>query len=154
MPHLTDTVLPPQDIMLEVRKFISGTARTSQSSNTLELTRTALGLLKNVPATREAVLEYFCSVFFAAVKKHVRQIEVSYFFFTFQFVFFSIINFIQFRILQTRQNVPISEENIISEIHLVLSSFINGSPEAWAPIISAWSLDLLGEPSVKKHHLY
>ncbi|XP_008210247.1 integrator complex subunit 5 [Nasonia vitripennis] len=123
MLHLTDTVLPPQDIMLEVRKFISiTTARNSQSSNTLEVTRTALGLLKNVPATREAVLEYFCSVFFAAVNKHMRQIEM-------------------------RQNVPISEENIISEIHLVLSSFINGNPEAWAPIISAWSLDLLGKLS-------
>jgi hypothetical protein len=75
MPHLTDS-LPPQDIMVEVRKFICGTARPTQSSNTLELTRTALNLLKNVPATREAVLEYFCSVFFVAVTKYMRQIEV------------------------------------------------------------------------------
>ncbi|XP_058797109.1 integrator complex subunit 5 [Phymastichus coffea] len=121
MPHLMDS-LPPQDIMIEVRKFISATARSSQSSNTLELTRTALSLLKNVSATREAVLEHFCTVFSVAVTKFVRQIE-------------------------TRQNVPIPEENIIAEIHTVLSSFINNNPEAWAPIISAWSLELLGNIS-------
>lgn len=124
MPHITDR-LQPQDIMLEVRKFIYGTLKspqTSSSSSTLDLTRTALGLLKNVPATREAVLEYFCSVFYVAVTKYVRQIE-------------------------TRQKVHIGEESTIVEIHTVLSSFINSNPEAWAPIISAWSLDLLGKLS-------
>ncbi|KAJ8666827.1 hypothetical protein QAD02_008489 [Eretmocerus hayati] len=114
--------LPPADIMLEVRKFISGTSRNSHTTNTLELTRTALSLLQHVPATREAVLEHFCSVFFTAVTKHVRQIE-------------------------TRQIGPINEENIISEIHLVLSSFVSSHPNAWAPLISAWSLDLLGKLS-------
>lgn len=121
MPHITDS-LQPQDIMLEVRKFIHGTVKSPQNTNTLELTRTALGLLKNVPATREAVLEYFCSVFYVAVTKYVRQLE-------------------------TRQMMHISEESTIAEIHTVLSSFINCNPEAWAPIISAWSLDLLGKLS-------
>ncbi|XP_072762301.1 integrator complex subunit 5 [Anoplolepis gracilipes] len=115
--------LSPQDILAEVRKFISGAvSRPSHSANTQDVTRTALFLLKNVPAARDAVLEYFCNVFFAAVSKYVRQIE-------------------------TNQNVPIAEESIIAEIHTVLSSFINGNPEAWAPIISAWSLDLLGKVS-------
>ncbi|CAL1679213.1 unnamed protein product [Lasius platythorax] len=122
MLHNT-TSLSPQDILAEVRKFISGAvSRPSHSANTQDVTRTALFLLKNVPAARDAVLEYFCSVFFAAVSKYVRQIE-------------------------TNQNLPIPEESIIAEIHAVLSSFINGNPEAWAPIISAWSLDLLGKVS-------
>lgn len=47
-------------------------------------------------------------------------------------------------ILQNSQNLPIPEENTIVEIHSVLSSFISSNAEAWAPIISAWSLDLLG----------
>lgn len=68
--------LSPQDILNEVRKFISGVIRPSHSTNTQEVTRTALSLLKNVPATRDAVLEYFCNVFFVAVTKYVRQIEV------------------------------------------------------------------------------
>lgn len=75
MLHNTAT-LSPQDILAEVRKFISGAARSSHSTNTQDVTRTGLFLLKNVPATRDAVLEYFCNVFFVAVTKYVRQIEV------------------------------------------------------------------------------
>lgn len=120
MLHLMDS-LPPKDIMVEVKKFLSSTSKSPQNLNTIELTRTALRLLNNVPATREAVLEHFCSVFFAAVSKHVRQLEA-------------------------RQNLPI-EENVITEIHLVLSSFISQNSDAWAPIISTWSLKLLGELS-------
>lgn len=46
---------------------------------------------------------------------------------------------------------PVSEydEAIITEIHLVLCSFVTGNAEAWAPIISTWSLELLGEISTK-----
>lgn len=113
--------LPPKDIMVEVKKFLSSISKTSQNLNTIELTRTALKLLNNVPATREAVLEHFCSVFFAVVSKHVRQLEA-------------------------RPNIQI-EENVITEIHVVLSSFISQNPDAWAPIISNWSLKLLGELS-------
>jgi len=75
MLHNT-TTLSPQDILTEVRKFISGAIRPSHSTNTQDVTRTALFLLKNVPAARDAVLEYFCNVFFVAVTKYVRQIEV------------------------------------------------------------------------------
>ncbi|KAG5330161.1 INT5 protein, partial [Acromyrmex heyeri] len=121
MLHNTAT-LSPQDILTEVRKFISGAIRPAHSTNTQDVTRTALSLLKNVPAAREAVLEYFCNVFFVAVTKYVRQIE-------------------------SNQNISIPEESIIAEIHAILSNFVNGNPEAWAPIISAWSLDLLGKLS-------
>lgn len=76
MPHSTE-VLSPQDLLAEVRKFISGAARSSHGSNTLDLARTALSLLQNLPAARDAVLEYFCTVFSVCVSKHVRQIEVS-----------------------------------------------------------------------------
>ncbi|XP_035740370.1 integrator complex subunit 5-like [Vespa mandarinia] len=121
MLHLTNT-LSPQDILAEVRKFISSAVRPSHNTNTLDVTRTALFLLKNLPAARDAVLEYFCNVFCIAVTKYVRQIE-------------------------TNQSVVISEEGIIVEIYTVLSNFIHGNPEAWAPIISAWSLELLGKLS-------
>lgn len=76
MLHSTG-VLSPQDILVEVRKFISGAVRPSHSTSTLDVTRTALTLLRNVPAARDAVLEYFCNVFFIAVTKYVRQLEVS-----------------------------------------------------------------------------
>lgn len=76
MLHSAGT-LSPQDILSEVRKFISGAVRPTHNTSTLDVTRTALFLLRNVPAARDAVLEYFCNVFFVAVTKHVRQIEVS-----------------------------------------------------------------------------
>lgn len=37
----------------------------------------------------------------------------------------------------------------MTEIHTVLSSFVKNSAEAWAPIISTWSLELLGEISTR-----
>lgn len=69
--------LSPQDILTEVRKFISGAVRPTHNTSTLDVTRTALYLLQNVPAARDAILEYFCNVFFIAVTKHFRQIEVN-----------------------------------------------------------------------------
>lgn len=41
------------------------------------------------------------------------------------------------------------DDAIITEIHTVLCSFISANAEAWAPIISTWSLELLGEISTK-----
>ncbi|XP_046419986.1 integrator complex subunit 5 isoform X1 [Neodiprion fabricii] len=121
MQQSTD-ILSPQDLLAEVRKFISGAVRNTHGTNTLELARTALSLLRNLPAARDAVLEYFCTVFSVCVSKHVRQIEKN-------------------------QNQPIHEETTIAEIHNVLCAFVNANPEAWAPIISAWSLELLGKLS-------
>lgn len=39
------------------------------------------------------------------------------------------------------------EDAVVSEIHSVLCNFVTSSPEAWAPIISSWSLQLLGQVS-------
>jgi len=36
------------------------------------------------------------------------------------------------------------EDATIVEIHVVLCNFVSSNPKAWAPIISTWSLELLG----------
>ena len=41
------------------------------------------------------------------------------------------------------------EELLIEELQKVLAGFIEANPEAWAPIVSAWSLDNLGRMSSK-----
>lgn len=46
-------------------------------------------------------------------------------------------------------SIPESDEVVVSDIHMVLVSFINENPVAWAPTISTWSLELLGETSSK-----
>lgn len=45
--------------------------------------------------------------------------------------------------------IPESDEVVVSDIHMVLVAFINENPVTWAPTISTWSLELLGETSSK-----
>lgn len=68
--------VPPQDLMSDLRTFVAGATRPVKT-NPLELARTALSVLKTLPAARDAVLEYFCTLFNSAVSKYVTQIEVS-----------------------------------------------------------------------------
>ncbi|CAG9762733.1 unnamed protein product [Ceutorhynchus assimilis] len=44
---------------------------------------------------------------------------------------------------------PEMDELIVSEIHMALNASISENSMAWAPIISTWSLELLGEISTK-----
>lgn len=67
--------LPQQDLSNELKSFISGTRKFSRH-NSLELTKTALVLLKKLPACRGAVFEYFCKVFDAAASNYIESIEV------------------------------------------------------------------------------
>lgn len=65
-----------QDITDELHSFIAGTTTRSIKSNPLDLTKTAVSLLKTLPATREAVFEYFCTVFDSATQNYITRIEV------------------------------------------------------------------------------
>ncbi|XP_069703249.1 integrator complex subunit 5 isoform X2 [Periplaneta americana] len=119
--------VPPQDLMSDLRTFVAGATRPVKT-NPLELARTALSILKTLPAARDAVLEYFCTLFDSAVSKYVTQIETD---------------------ICLNSGSPSSghEDATIVEIHVVLCSFVSSNPKAWAPIISTWSLELLGELS-------
>lgn len=66
-----------QDLLMAIRTFISG-ATGSRKTNPLELTRIALDLLKRLPSARDAVLEYFCSVFDKSVSDYLAQTEVLF----------------------------------------------------------------------------
>lgn len=45
--------------------------------------------------------------------------------------------------------IPENDDAVVTEIHTILCSFVSSNAEAWAPIISTWSLELLGEISTK-----
>lgn len=47
--------------------------------------------------------------------------------------------------LKDEVSFSVQEEATIAEVHNVLCDFVSSSPEAWAPIISKWSLQLLGK---------
>ncbi|GFG34362.1 hypothetical protein Cfor_08970 [Coptotermes formosanus] len=119
--------VPPQDLMTELRTFVAGATRPVKT-NPLELARTALSILKTLPAARDAVLEYFCTLFDSAVSKYVTQIEND-------------------MCLNSGSSASGHEDATIIEIHVVLCNFVSSNPKAWAPIISTWSLELLGELS-------
>ncbi|KAL3269330.1 hypothetical protein HHI36_008402 [Cryptolaemus montrouzieri] len=118
-----------QDLMSDLHNFLSNAQKLEQC-NIVELTKVALNLLKMLPSTRYAVFEYFSKIFTLASLRYIEGIENE---------------------IKTGQ-IPVpseTDEAIVSEIHSVLIGLINDIPEAWAPIISTWSLELLGEISTK-----
>lgn len=58
----------------DLNNFIYGVSRRS-AQNAPELTKTGVNLLKNFPAARDAVLEYFAMVFHDAVNMSINQSE-------------------------------------------------------------------------------
>jgi integrator complex subunit 5 len=120
---------PQQDLINELHTFIKGALKLERC-NPLDLTKTALRLLKNIPAARAALFEYFSNVFGEAASYYIQAIETE---------------------IKTGELPTTSEtdEAVVSEIHLVLIGFVADNATAWAPIVSTWSLDLLGEISTK-----
>ncbi|XP_030761620.1 integrator complex subunit 5 [Sitophilus oryzae] len=121
--------LPQQNLLNELNVFITGTSKSSKIK-TVELTKTALLLLRKLPACRGAVFNYFCKVFDTASANYIQGIETE---------------------IKTGKlpNLPETDELVISEIHLTLVSLISENSIAWAPTICTWSLELLGEISTK-----
>uniref|UniRef100_A0A0C9QQX7 INTS5 protein n=2 Tax=Fopius arisanus TaxID=64838 RepID=A0A0C9QQX7_9HYME len=121
-----EELLTPEQILVEVRKFIPESVKKCQHTNVYKVTKGALTLLRNLPGAREAVLEYLRKVFFFAVNRQNRHMEIY-------------------------PPQPLGDEptmNVtVPEIHGVLSEIVEESPAAWAPLVATWSLDLLGKLS-------
>ncbi|KAI5744171.1 hypothetical protein M8J77_026364 [Diaphorina citri] len=111
-----------RDIQQELLKFIGGASK--YRSNPLELTKTALYLLKSLPSARDAVLEFFNKMFDWSLERHIAQSRGG-------------------------ANNEDFNDLILTEIQNALCSFVSSNPEPWAPIISSWCLALLGQLSSK-----
>lgn len=75
------------DLMKDLRAFIVGAARKTPKGHVdIGLARVALSILKTLPASREAVLEYFCSLFDKVVGRYTDNAKVKTF--NFQHFFF------------------------------------------------------------------
>lgn len=66
-----------QEILSELRTFISGTTRPTDT-NHRNLVRTAVSLMKTLPAARDALLEYYGTVFHHYITKYLSLLEVTY----------------------------------------------------------------------------
>ncbi|XP_014227503.1 integrator complex subunit 5 [Trichogramma pretiosum] len=90
----------------------------SNQSRTMDNIKVSVHLIQNVPATKEAVLEYFHSIFYAGIKCMITDNK-------------------------KKQVIFVMEESIM-EIYKILSKFINENPKPWSSMISSWAFDLLG----------
>jgi len=126
--------LSSSEVLTDLRNFLGGLSggppknRNTESENLTEVVKTATNLLKNFPASREAVLFYFCQVIDDSIKLHLL-------------------------VQAQNQNEPSNKKrleeklDVVNLIHEALSSLIKWNPKGWAPIISNWSLRLLGQMS-------
>ncbi|KAI1898664.1 hypothetical protein AGOR_G00074710 [Albula goreensis] len=127
-PHNT---MSPQELALEIKAFISGVDQTQGRKLSIrDHARCAVRLLRTVPACRGAALE------------HLRGVYDEY-----------VVTFLQDLEGEGDNGVSSSGtsglEDVIQEIHTVLSEFIRLNPKAWAPLVSTWAVDLLGQLSSK-----
>lgn len=118
-----------QDLVAELRQFIAG-ATFSIQCPPLELLKTAIYLLKNLPASRDAVLQYFSYIFESVVDHYVLRLGND-------------------KSTGTTSQETEFDEAAATEINNVLSCLVTESSVAWVPIICSWCLELLGNISSK-----
>uniref|UniRef100_A0A3P9MJ68 Integrator complex subunit 5 n=1 Tax=Oryzias latipes TaxID=8090 RepID=A0A3P9MJ68_ORYLA len=123
------TTLSAQELSQEIKSFISGVdAVHGRKLSVREHARCAVRLLRSVPACREAVLEHLRGVYDEHVSAFLVNLETEG---------------------SSTSGGNSSLEDIIQEVHVVLSEFIRLNPRAWAPLVSTWAVDLLGQLSSK-----
>ncbi|XP_010766253.1 integrator complex subunit 5 [Notothenia coriiceps] len=127
--HTPQTALSAQELSQEIKSFISGfDSVQGRKLSVREHARCAVRLLRSVPACRGAVLEHLRGVYDEYVSAFLHNLETEN---------------------DNSSGVSSNLEDIIQEVHGVLSEFIRLNPRAWAPLVSAWAVDLLGQLSSK-----
>ncbi|XP_060557502.1 integrator complex subunit 5-like [Ruditapes philippinarum] len=119
----------PQEILQEVRNFLHGANYKAQNQKQREsLAQSALILLRTLPTARHAVLEYMANMFDEAVNNYLLEMDIGH------------------KVTDTGSQVI---DSFLHDACGVLHAFIQTNSVAWAPIISSWSLELLGHISSK-----
>ncbi|XP_016397013.1 integrator complex subunit 5-like [Sinocyclocheilus rhinocerous] len=127
----------PQELALEIKAFISGVDQTQgRKLSVRDHARCAVRLLRTVPACRGAVLEHLRGVYDEYVAAFLQDLEAE--------------GENGGNSTSGGGSTSVSNlEDVIKEVHAVLSEFIKLSPKAWAPLVSTWAVDLLGQLSSK-----
>ncbi|MED6263348.1 hypothetical protein CHARACLAT_003714 [Characodon lateralis] len=127
--HTARAALSAQELSQEIKSFISGVdALQGRKLSVREHARCAVRLLRSVPACRGAVLEHLRGVYDEHVSTFLHNLETEG---------------------NASSGASSNLEDIIQEVHGVLSEFIRLNPRAWAPLVSTWAVDLLGQLSSK-----
>ncbi|XP_069036627.1 integrator complex subunit 5 [Lepisosteus oculatus] len=125
--HSTRTA-SPQELALEIKAFISGVDQAQgRKLSVRDHAKCAILLLRSVPACRGAVLDHLRGVFDEYVACYLQEREGE----------------------REGRGAAAGLEDVLQEIHGVLSDFIRLNPKAWAPLVSAWAIELMGQLSSK-----
>ncbi|KPP66062.1 integrator complex subunit 5-like [Scleropages formosus] len=131
-PQAPQSSLSPQELALEIKAFISGVDQAQgRKLSVRDHARCAVRLLRTVPACRGAALEHLRGVYDEYVLAFLQDLEG------------------EGDGGGAGGSGSLSLEDVIEEIHGVLSEFIRLNPKAWAPLVSSWAVDLLGQLSSK-----
>ncbi|KAF7238515.1 Integrator complex subunit 5 [Varanus komodoensis] len=135
-PSPKTTVAPPplssQELAQEVKAFLSGVDPVHGNKLTIkEHARCAILLLRSLPPARSAVLDHLRGVFDEYVCTYLLELESS-----------------EGGMGSLHSQGP-NLDDVVQEIQAVLSEFVHMNPKAWAGLVSAWSIDLMGQLSSK-----
>ncbi|XP_034631555.1 integrator complex subunit 5 [Trachemys scripta elegans] len=130
--HGAHPPLSSQELAQEIKAFLSGVDPVHGNKLTIkEHARCAILLLRSLPPARSAVLDHLRNVFDEYVCTYLLELESS-----------------EGGLGARRAQGP-NLDDVVQEIQNVLSEFVRMNPKAWAPVVSAWSIDLMGQLSSK-----
>ncbi|KAM4722521.1 neutral alpha-glucosidase AB isoform 3-T3 [Rhinophrynus dorsalis] len=133
--------LSPQELSLQIKSFLSGSdPQHGHKLSARDHARCSLLLLRCLPPARHAVLEHLRSVFHDSVSSFLSERDSQE------------THASSSASSQRRQQPPQSTpglDEVTQEVQRVLEEFIRLNPKAWAPLISAWSIELMGQLSSK-----
>uniref|UniRef100_A0A1B0CEI0 Integrator complex subunit 5 N-terminal domain-containing protein n=1 Tax=Lutzomyia longipalpis TaxID=7200 RepID=A0A1B0CEI0_LUTLO len=116
-----------QPILVELQYFVNAVANIQRGIGpeiTDQLVKCSLTIFQDLPAARDAVLEYFALVFDKSLGNYISFIE------------------------KDANGAPPVEPAIV-DIQEALEKLVSSGTPAWAPLLSTWSLKLLGQLSEK-----
>ncbi|XP_078458332.1 integrator complex subunit 5 [Lampetra planeri] len=132
----SNTMASPQEVQHEIKAFLSGMDPVHGNKLTLrDHAKCALLLLRHLPASRGAVLEHLCGVFDEYVGNYVLEMDEQP----------------GHSMGGGMQNLGLSLnlDDVVTDAHRTIAEFVRVNPRAWAPLISAWSVELMGRLSSK-----
>lgn len=131
--------LSAQELSQEIKAFLTGVDPIlGHQLSAREHAQCGLLLLRSLPPAQAAVLDHLRGVFDESVRAHLAALEES-----------PVAGPPHLR-PPPPSHVPTGGpglEDVVHEVQQVLCEFIRANPKAWAPVISAWSIDLMGQLS-------
>ncbi|XP_036618429.1 integrator complex subunit 5 [Trichosurus vulpecula] len=139
--HGPASPLSAQELAQEIKAFLTGVDPVlGHQLSARDHARCGLLLLRSLPPARAAVLDHLRSVFDESVRAHLATLDDG------------ATTGPQHLRAPLPSHAPAGGpglEDVVQEVQQVLSEFIRANPKAWAPVVSAWSIDLMGQLSSK-----